>query len=284
MRTIRRRATVALGAAGLIVAGAGGIAARRRPTPTEPATGDAGRARSTTMWTPNPDLLAGAEGEVNSSPGPATSRTARPIRPSTGSRRSRTSPGAPSTSSSATRQRRDGAADAERRVRRRVGVGRRHRPADRRRRGRPARRQPSSPATTQIFDDLKLQQWNSVDGEPYGMPHGRGANLLVYNTEAFADAAAGLVGRDVRGRHAGRRRGLGVRQPDLHRRRRGVPDGAPSPTSASPTRTPSTRPVRRRRSPCSSSRRRSSASTGRSTPTSRPRSRAAPCSPARRGR
>jgi putative spermidine/putrescine transport system substrate-binding protein len=41
----------------------------------------------------------------------------------------------------------------------------------------------------QIFEDLKLQQWNSVDGEPYGMPHGRGANLLVYNTEAFADGA-----------------------------------------------------------------------------------------------
>ena len=41
----------------------------------------------------------------------------------------------------------------------------------------------------QIFDDLKLKQWNSVDGEPYGMPHGRGANLLVYNTEAFADGA-----------------------------------------------------------------------------------------------
>ena len=40
----------------------------------------------------------------------------------------------------------------------------------------------------QIFEDLKLQQWNSVDGEPYGMPHGRGANLLVFNTEAFADA------------------------------------------------------------------------------------------------
>ena len=41
----------------------------------------------------------------------------------------------------------------------------------------------------QIFEDLKLQQWNSLDGEPYGMPHGRGANLLVFNTEAFADAA-----------------------------------------------------------------------------------------------
>ena len=41
----------------------------------------------------------------------------------------------------------------------------------------------------QIFDQLKDQLWNSVDGVPYGMPHGRGANLLVYNTEAFADGA-----------------------------------------------------------------------------------------------
>jgi putative spermidine/putrescine transport system substrate-binding protein len=40
-----------------------------------------------------------------------------------------------------------------------------------------------------IFDGLKLQPWNSVDGAPMGVPHGRGANLLVYNTEAFADGA-----------------------------------------------------------------------------------------------
>ncbi len=40
-----------------------------------------------------------------------------------------------------------------------------------------------------IFEQLKLQPWNSVDGKPYGIPHGRGANLLVYNTEAFADGA-----------------------------------------------------------------------------------------------
>ena len=40
-----------------------------------------------------------------------------------------------------------------------------------------------------IFEQLKLQPWNSVDGTPYGIPHGRGANLLVYNTEAFADGA-----------------------------------------------------------------------------------------------
>ncbi|MDO8364893.1 MAG: extracellular solute-binding protein [Actinomycetota bacterium] len=40
-----------------------------------------------------------------------------------------------------------------------------------------------------IFEGLKLQPWNSVDGKPMGIPHGRGANLLVYNTEAFADGA-----------------------------------------------------------------------------------------------
>jgi putative spermidine/putrescine transport system substrate-binding protein len=39
-----------------------------------------------------------------------------------------------------------------------------------------------------IFEGLKLQPWNSADGKPYGIPHGRGANLLVFNTEAFAGA------------------------------------------------------------------------------------------------
>ena len=32
-----------------------------------------------------------------------------------------------------------------------------------------------------IFDDLKDKPWNSVDGVSYGLPHGRGANLLMYN-------------------------------------------------------------------------------------------------------
>jgi putative spermidine/putrescine transport system substrate-binding protein len=40
-----------------------------------------------------------------------------------------------------------------------------------------------------VFEGLKLQPWNSQDGTPFGIPHGRGANLLVYNTEAFADGA-----------------------------------------------------------------------------------------------
>ena len=39
-----------------------------------------------------------------------------------------------------------------------------------------------------IFEQLKMQPWNSVDGTPYGIPHGRGANLLVFNTEAFPEA------------------------------------------------------------------------------------------------
>ena len=32
-----------------------------------------------------------------------------------------------------------------------------------------------------IFDDLKNQPYNTFDGTPYGIPHGRGANLLIWN-------------------------------------------------------------------------------------------------------
>lgn len=39
-----------------------------------------------------------------------------------------------------------------------------------------------------IFDSLKDQPWNSVDGQMYGIPHGRGANLLMYNTEEVSPA------------------------------------------------------------------------------------------------
>jgi putative spermidine/putrescine transport system substrate-binding protein len=45
------------------------------------------------------------------------------------------------------------------------------------------------PNYADVYEGLKLQPWNSVDGVPYGVPHGRGANLLVYNTGAFADGA-----------------------------------------------------------------------------------------------
>jgi putative spermidine/putrescine transport system substrate-binding protein len=35
-----------------------------------------------------------------------------------------------------------------------------------------------------VFDDLKNQPYNTVDGVNYGVPHGRGANLLIWNTDA----------------------------------------------------------------------------------------------------
>ncbi|MFJ8113991.1 ABC transporter substrate-binding protein [Streptomyces sp. NPDC096132] len=39
-----------------------------------------------------------------------------------------------------------------------------------------------------VFDGLKDGSWNSVDGQMYGIPHGRGANLLMYNTEKVTPA------------------------------------------------------------------------------------------------
>ena len=34
-----------------------------------------------------------------------------------------------------------------------------------------------------VFSDLKDQPYNTVDGTNYGIPHGRGANLLMWNTD-----------------------------------------------------------------------------------------------------
>jgi putative spermidine/putrescine transport system substrate-binding protein len=39
-----------------------------------------------------------------------------------------------------------------------------------------------------IFESLKNQPWNSVNGQMYGIPHGRGANLLMYNTDVVTPA------------------------------------------------------------------------------------------------
>jgi putative spermidine/putrescine transport system substrate-binding protein len=33
-----------------------------------------------------------------------------------------------------------------------------------------------------VFSDLKDQPYNTFDGKPYGIPHGRGANLLMWNS------------------------------------------------------------------------------------------------------
>ena len=39
-----------------------------------------------------------------------------------------------------------------------------------------------------VYAGLKLKPWNSVGGQSYGVPHGRGANVLMYNTEKISPA------------------------------------------------------------------------------------------------
>lgn len=39
-----------------------------------------------------------------------------------------------------------------------------------------------------IYDYLKDKPWNTVDGESYGVPHGYGANVLLYDKDAFPTA------------------------------------------------------------------------------------------------
>jgi putative spermidine/putrescine transport system substrate-binding protein len=41
------------------------------------------------------------------------------------------------------------------------------------------------PNYADVIPDLKDQPWNTVAGSNYGIPHGRGANLLLYNLAAF---------------------------------------------------------------------------------------------------
>ena len=44
------------------------------------------------------------------------------------------------------------------------------------------------PNYADIYAGLKNQQWNSVKGVAYGIPHGRGANLLAYRTDIVKPA------------------------------------------------------------------------------------------------
>ena len=43
-----------------------------------------------------------------------------------------------------------------------------------------------------VFPGLKDQPYNSVDGQMYGIPHGRGANLLMYNADDVKPAPTSL--------------------------------------------------------------------------------------------
>jgi putative spermidine/putrescine transport system substrate-binding protein len=44
------------------------------------------------------------------------------------------------------------------------------------------------PNYANIFEGLKNKSHNSLDGVPYGVPHGRGPNLLMYNTDVVTTA------------------------------------------------------------------------------------------------
>jgi putative spermidine/putrescine transport system substrate-binding protein len=43
------------------------------------------------------------------------------------------------------------------------------------------------PSYADVFEDLKMQSHNSVNGVSYGVPHGRGANLLMWNTDKVTE-------------------------------------------------------------------------------------------------
>lgn len=44
------------------------------------------------------------------------------------------------------------------------------------------------PNYADVFPDLKNKPWNSVDGTMYGIPHGRGANMLMWRTDKVTPA------------------------------------------------------------------------------------------------
>jgi putative spermidine/putrescine transport system substrate-binding protein len=44
------------------------------------------------------------------------------------------------------------------------------------------------PNYADVFDGLKNQKWNTVDGVNYGIPHGRGANILMWRTDKVSPA------------------------------------------------------------------------------------------------
>ena len=78
-----------------------------------------------------------------------------------------------------------------------------------------------------IFDDLKDQPYNTVDGTPYGIPHGRGANLLMWNPDDVKPSPTSWS-RDPRPE-----RGVEVQGQDqrlrrlrVHRGRRRLPEDA----------------------------------------------------------
>ena len=79
-----------------------------------------------------------------------------------------------------------------------------------------------------VFDDLKDQPYNTFDGVHYGIPHGRGANLLMWNKETDPDIDGSTWAPLLDPRGIGEVQGSAqrLRRPDLHRGRGPLPQGA----------------------------------------------------------
>ena len=113
-----------------------------------------------------------------------------------------------------------------------------------------------------IFQALKNKPYNTVDGVHYGVPHGRGSNLLMWRTDQVTPAPTTWAA-DVR--PGQRLQGQRLRRADLHRRRGRRPDEDQARARDQEPVRARRHPVRRRRSTCSSSRSRRSPSTGSTT-------------------
>lgn len=62
------------------------------------------------------------------------------------------------------------------------------------------------PNYADVYDFLKDKPWNSVDGQMYGIPHGYGANLLMWNTKEVTPAPTdwGVVFGDEAAKYKGK--------------------------------------------------------------------------------
>jgi putative spermidine/putrescine transport system substrate-binding protein len=139
------------------------------------------------MWTPNPDVLAGAEGEVNIVAWPGyiesgeTSPDADWVTPFTEMTECTVNVKLGATSDEMVQLMQSGEYDgvsASGDATNRLMAGGEVVPLD----------LAEFTSYDAIFDGLKDKPWNSLDGQPMGIPHGRGANVLFYNTEAFPEA------------------------------------------------------------------------------------------------
>src|SRR4051812_1477975 len=120
-------------------------------------------------------------------------------------------------------QRRDGHADAHRPLRRRVRVGRRDAAPDRRRRRRAGQHRPGAQLRRRLprTEEPAVQLGRRPDVRDPARPRREHPHVALGQDLD----AAGLVGGGVRPGLPVQGQGHGLRQPDLHRRRRAVPEG-----------------------------------------------------------